>query len=62
MKLIYNHAKREIRNDAGDILSFEEAEKAYIEGRVTDNNLAMGTLFDHDGDMDAVEDYYQSVS
>lgn len=61
MELYYKHAKRKITDETGKEYSYLEAEKVWKSGLVSDCNVAFRTLYNFDGNMNAVENYYKNV-
>lgn len=60
MQLFYNHRERKIVDDKGNFYTYEQASELMSSGKVKDHNIALETLQSHNGDMEAVEQYYQS--
>jgi len=57
--LLYDHAKREISIEDGDVISIEDAKALFDGALVVDCNAAMTRLCLNDYGMDAVEEFYR---
>lgn len=59
--LYYEHDKRRIVDQDGDIVTAKKARKVWFAGTLTDYNLAFHQLLTYEFDMEKVEAYYRAL-